>query len=405
MQAFEAIQQELIAAQASTQREAHARQLAEQEARESQQKAHNADQLYRDALQEVQRLQQQGLESANLAQRAGQLKDGTYFSNIDQVWRWEHHAVPRRRVNNFFRYLIRHGAPSFVQRRVPRGRRTSSYENTLRHANETTTVSAKSSAGSANRALWPVDVLNIHSSGQIAHLIPNSVINASMYSDVARWIFGTENFRDGDVIQKVIHGSKRSADGPRVPLTGARHFVANMIKLREQATHYDLNPGLFIVPVMTVQQMKDWNGEAYDAIVLAGDCDEFSASTVYVEIGMTSCEDEDLATSHQINTAEMALRAVVLGLHYSIRHRRDIVDDDMSDERDSSAVLNALRNRVGQSNEAIVPGRNRAEHRVRLIHFRSHSDRAGHPAPDPMLLFVKAAINWSRRNNQQVLAA
>jgi hypothetical protein len=155
---------------------------------------------------------------------------------------------------------------------------------------------------------------------------------------------------------------------------------------------------------MTEQQMKDWKGEAYDAIVLAGDFDDFSASTVYVEIGMTL--DGDLATPEQINTARMALKAVVLGLHYSIRHRRRIVDRDLVGQKESLEALKQLRQRIDQSNEAIVPGGIPLtgisnEIRVRLIRFGSHSDISKHPAPDPMLL----CVNWSWRNNQQLLAA
>jgi hypothetical protein len=44
--------------------------------------------------------------------------------------------------------------------------------------------------------------------------------------------------------------------------------------------------------------------------------------------------------------------------------------------------------------------------RVRRVHFRGAADAGrDHVAPDPFLLTVKAAINWSRRHNQQLLAA
>jgi hypothetical protein len=43
--------------------------------------------------------------------------------------------------------------------------------------------------------------------------------------------------------------------------------------------------------------------------------------------------------------------------------------------------------------------------RVRIVGFASASSAEGHPAPDPFLLPVRAAVNWSARNNQRLLAA
>jgi hypothetical protein len=236
------------------------------------------------------------------------------------------------------------------------------------------------------------------------------VVHSSIYSDVARWIFGIDSI-DGnsDVIQKAIHGCKEKLDHARIPNTGAIHFVANQIKLREYALHCDLNPRLFIVPVMTVQQMKDWNGEGYEAIVLAADWNDFEASSVYVEIGMQSCRDNgDLATPQQIHTACTTLKAVVLGLHYSIRHRHGVISRDLVGQAESLAVFEEFRTKVGHSKEAIVPeckplAESTRDVRVRLIRFQSHSAEDGHPAPDPMLLCVKSGVNWSWRNGQQLL--
>jgi hypothetical protein len=430
---FEALQREVDAAKASMQREARLARDAKQKAQIAKQKEQIAVERAWDAEQQVRLTAQWVRDTEQQVQLLAKLKSGTYYSTIDNVWS----AMPQAVLpeDNYFQCLIRKKAPLFLERTAPGEIEACAYQKTMHYANLSTTspaVPATISTGSSEnneslddmeisrqallddlkikRALWPVDVLNIRSSGPIADLIPDSLTNASMYSDVARWIFGMDSDRGNRVVlQKAIHGSKEGGpDNPRVPATGARHFVANKIKLREQATHYDLNPRLFIVPVMTEQQMKDWKGEAYDAIVLAGDFDDFSASTVYVEIGMTS--DGDLATPEQINTARKALKAVVLGLHYSIRHRRRIVDSDLVGQKESLEALKQLRQRIDQSNEAIVPGGIPLtgisnEIRVRLIWFGSHSDISKHPAPDPMLLCVKAAINWSWRNNQQLLAA
>jgi hypothetical protein len=40
-----------------------------------------------------------------------------------------------------------------------------------------------------------------------------------------------------------------------------------------------------------------------------------------------------------------------------------------------------------------------------LIKFDDYNCTDGHPAPDPLLLGTKAALNWARRNDQGMLAA
>jgi hypothetical protein len=42
---------------------------------------------------------------------------------------------------------------------------------------------------------------------------------------------------------------------------------------------------------------------------------------------------------------------------------------------------------------------------LRVVVFSDLETAAGHPAPDPLLLAVKAAINWSRRHEQPLRAA
>jgi hypothetical protein len=40
-----------------------------------------------------------------------------------------------------------------------------------------------------------------------------------------------------------------------------------------------------------------------------------------------------------------------------------------------------------------------------MVQFAHHDCTTGHPAPDPLLLAVRAAVIWSWRNNQKLLAA
>jgi len=41
----------------------------------------------------------------------------------------------------------------------------------------------------------------------------------------------------------------------------------------------------------------------------------------------------------------------------------------------------------------------KALEKVCLVSFKSHTDQTGHPAPDPLLLGMKAAVVWSHLSN------
>jgi len=45
------------------------------------------------------------------------------------------------------------------------------------------------------------------------------------------------------------------------------------------------------------------------------------------------------------------------------------------------------------------PSSAKALEKVCLVSFKSHSDQTGHPAPDPLLLGMKAAVVWSHLSN------
>ena len=60
----------------------------------------------------------------------------------------------------------------------------------------------------------------------------------------------------------MIHGSKKKS---RLRHTGIKHLVSNRIRLDNQARYLDNAPCILIVPVMSLEAMKNWNGDKYDA--------------------------------------------------------------------------------------------------------------------------------------------
>jgi hypothetical protein len=223
------------------------------------------------------------------------------------------------------------------------------------------------------------------------------------------------------VLQKAIHGSKlvpKKAKRKhkiknttrkhirRMDLTGLKHFTTNKIRLRGQAEYFDLRPNLLIVPVLSVDAMKNWNGQGYSAVVIAGEFDRISAASVYQGIDFGSARIEYASTS-EIEVARQSLEQAVLGLSYSLLHRINQLEAGVKKSL-TLTRLKVLRARHGATNRSgiIVPKPSgRIWLRVAKVTFEAHSTAKGHPAPDPLLLAAKSAINWSWRHGQQLLAA
>jgi hypothetical protein len=119
----------------------------------------------------------------------------------------------------------------------------------------------------------------------------------------------------------------------------------------------------------------------------------------------------NFALETEIEKARQLLEAVILGMAYSLlncfKERERFLNDDAKDLVNS--FVNATESQkvkvpVLVARPASTP--DAAEHRrVRVVEFSSHGAPQGHPAPDPLLLVVKAAINWSRRHDQPLRGA
>jgi hypothetical protein len=160
---------------------------------------------------------------------------------------------------------------------------------------------------------------------------------------------------------------------------------------------------------MTLEQMKDWNLGAYEAIVLAGDSGMITAAHAYTGIQMI--DFGALATRGEIEIARQSLVRVVQGLAYSLVHRQGPRQEDLL-EPATRHLLESFREnlRTDDGVRVIVPKKPSDGHNWRVVKvtFRAHNTARvtgdmWHIAPDPLLLVTKSAINWSRRNNQQLI--
>jgi hypothetical protein len=129
----------------------------------------------------------------------------------------------------------------------------------------------------------------------------------------------------------------------------------------------------------------------------------------------------------EIEKARQLLEAVILGMAHSLRNCSEEIVRRL--DKYSNRKFRNLRNvfiSVTGIERVIVPEAKPTDSpdilpaallKVRVVEFTDHiadsnhtadsnnTAKNGHPAPDPLLLAVKAAINWSRKNNQPLRAA
>lgn len=211
-----------------------------------------------------------------------------------------------------------------------------------------------------------------------------------------------------------VAGTNRSKSNKRVNFTGVKHFPTNRIYLKGKKTYYDFDPCVIIVPILAALDVKNWNGEGYSAIVLAGpplQGEPRDAASVYSSIGAGAGgkEGEFLATMEDLMVATLLLETAVRCIAKS---RATTSNLDLA-----SAIGN--NKKLGPSVEETIPIPKIKVAEVeyplpdlRLVKIRkvTFSDRFDpsttcHIAPDPALLLAKASSNWLGRQGSMILPA
>jgi hypothetical protein len=292
--------------------------------------------------------------------------------------------------------------------------------------------------------IWPRDIFGTRNSlAPVARLVPSDREVAAAYVDVAIAALALdddERSSSWETIQKALHGSERrglwaaavrAVAGLRygrretTTTTGIKHSGPNRIRLSGHAECYDQRPCVLIVPTMTLDEVKSWNGQGYQAVVLVGppprddgtldsdDDDEDADHVQSICAGIHLLDAGDVALPNQVEAARTLLSHFVLGFAYSLLHRSLTYRQYMSrrqrgelDRRRRVFCENAAAGVVLPAAAEPHPPPQRPW-KMRLVSFRGATDARSnhHVAPDPFLLTVKAAVNWSRRHHQQLLAA
>jgi hypothetical protein len=226
---------------------------------------------------------------------------------------------------------------------------------------------------------------------------------------VAEWILGLENV-PWPVVKRAANGFREQPKGDRSKGTGIKHFTANKLKLHDQETYIDNNPCVLIIPIRTLDQVKNWNGEGYEAVVAVGDWERHHIKYICRRVGLIELGDE--ATPEEIRLCTDLLAQVVRGMAHRVLDRRQNptklgeLPPQVRDFDDSRLTINFS----DMAPTVTVPVKQEGDLRVRKIRFchqnefPRENDNHRHIAPDPLLLAAKAACVWSTRQGERLVA-
>ena len=348
------------------------------------------------------------------------------YSPIDDVWGSK--PIKIADINRFdekvfFRKVTaansireRRGAP-LADTIVPTGELA--YNATLENIGDVgdaaSSVDGSSVRTAVKNAVFPTDIIG-RRAGPIAHLIPHGRTSVLSYWFVIPFLFNTpaaHGLGDGTArwtrnqCSRLLNGTLSASNiktqlpgngntttkRKRLDHTGLKHLNLNKISLHGQEYDYDRDPHVIIVPIMTMKQMKDFDGtEGYEAIVVTGintggitdTPKDVNRRNIDIETGTyIVVNEEPPASKEELETATNLLQYMLKAiLKVKNNHMSDDIDDEHQYER-GQTVLPILRNANGVH--------------VAKVGFGAPHEANRHPAPDPVLLIVKAAVNWSRR--------
>jgi hypothetical protein len=198
--------------------------------------------------------------------------------------------------------------------------------------------------------------------------------------------------------------------------TGVIHFVSNKIRLLGQSLSLDgPHPKCLIVPVMTLNDARNWRGEGYKAVCFAGvpkgsPLDVDNSGDVYKTIGLSdlalrSVEYTRDAEQDEVNLARTFLAKAVCAL-------LDMIAGLSEEELDYATTSDdTLRQAHKEAQDMIckvpspLPTNESGEKPACLVTFGNLNETNMHPAPDPLLLALRAANIFGIMAGMKMLAS
>lgn len=182
----------------------------------------------------------------------------------------------------------------------------------------------------------------------------------------------------------------------------------NKMYLKDQKAYYDTDsPSMLIIPCLTLQQVMDWasNGTtsiAYDALVFTFGAKQVTAATILLHV-KAEC------TAAEIENARDLLQTFVKGVAGSLLTKdvRESFSKKELNEPSNSSLQRWLRlvHRIKNQSNATIETPTALRALPPGFHIAKVRQSLGNSLPDPWLLMMKAAINYSAFRGTKLMPA
>lgn len=268
---------------------------------------------------------------------------------------------------------------------------------------------------------------------QEAHLCPSTgkTLKCDTWMYVCAAVLGMpfETKEDRDSLIRAIRGSytppvegEEKKKRTTIGLTGINRSPFNLVAFAAQKEWFDTNSGVIILPIMTVDEAKGWNGGSYSIIVLCNDGStarnlHCTAADIARHIHLNSPETVTSdATSGDILKAHELLKQSIKASAFVLETKKGPETASKLWKRYRSSIL-TLRS-GGRGIDANVPDNsvqvplspnkpsNKLVVKIDLRNCLSSGLRQDDVVayPDPILLAFKSSVNWTREYNFQLIA-
>ena len=169
-----------------------------------------------------------------------------------------------------------------------------------------------------------------------------------------------------------------------------------------QGQIFDTHGNIIFIPILPIEDVLGWKGKGYDAIAMLGVEANEDVGQICTMIGMV--HEGDTATDTEVEGGRELLATAVKALAFSLFKE----EPNTCMTENHMKLLRGFRGTVAQLGEkqVLVPtSRNPEETKpVLKLSFVAQGSSQGHPAPDPLLLLFKSAINWAKKYQLELLA-
>jgi len=344
--------------------------------------------------------EERALKSEERALKSKALRDGSYFEDVDGLWEFTAETLPSDigSCNNLFQKIARSRRPDCY---------TTTRLFTLPPPASTDPLPTVTATSVGTNSLFLLEDFDIFGNAFIrerAHNAPDSVTCAPSWGHAVEGATGTiprqhrHRLRNKERKQDLRHLLIMGVNGQEKE-TSFRYSPFNFIRFSKHDEFYDKAPHIMFLPILTLEETRNWNNTPYDAIAVASAFDGKPAKEVYRSIlanGSSECSEP------KIKTATTSLVDFMKGLAGSLLNETPIELAKLSGNTEKANELIAVKEDI-ERNGITLPHFREGRSIRPVLMVRFDRKNPTDPIADPWMLFAKAAVNLSWLKSQKLL--